>query len=106
MGYIVVSAKYPSHIGVKVGKRYLEALQKFPLGQGPGKVVVQVAARSTNEGVRVFSVTQVTDEEFLEAWNRISNMMALFLEVEGFEYTIDIWAEASDALELVGLKLP
>jgi hypothetical protein len=106
MVYIVVSTVYPSHIGVEVGKKYLEALQKFPLGEGPGKVIVQAAARGTTEGVKVFSVTQVTDEEFVEAWTRIGNMMALFLEVEGFEYTMEMWAEVQDALELVGLKLP
>lgn len=106
MAYIVVSTKYPSHIGVEVGKKYLEALQKFPLGEGPGKVMVQGAARSTTEGVQVFSVTQVTDEEFVETWTRIANMMALFLEVEGFEYTTEIWAEVGEALEMGGLKLP
>jgi hypothetical protein len=106
MAYIVVSVKYASHIGVEVGKKYLEALQKFPPGSGPGNVVVQAAVRGTTDGIRVFSVTQVTDEEFIETWRNISNMMVLFLEVEGLEYTIEAWEEVQEALESVGLKLP
>lgn len=33
-------------------------------------------------------------------------MMALFLEIEGFEYTMEYWIEVQDALELVGMRLP
>jgi len=106
MAYIVVSAKYPSHIGVEAGKKYLEALQKFPPGSGPGETIIPAAVRGTKDGVQVFSVTQVKDEEFVEAWRYIGNMMALFLEVEGLEYTMELWAEVQDALELVGMKLP
>jgi len=106
MAYIVTSVKYASHIGVEVGKRYLEALKKFPPGKTPGKVIIQAAVRSTKDGVRVFSVNQVNDDEFIEAWRFIGNMMALFLEVEELEYTMEVWAEIQDALEMVGLKLP
>ena len=106
MPYIVTSAKYPSHIATEVGKKYLEALQKFPLGEGPGELIIPAATRGTTEGVRVFSVTKVKDEEFMEAWKRIGDMLVLFLEIEGFEYTVEYWLETQDALELVGMKLP
>ncbi|MHA1914857.1 MAG: hypothetical protein ACW986_11220 [Promethearchaeota archaeon] len=106
MAYIVTSVKYASHIGVEVGKKYLEALQKFPPGKTPGKVIIQAAVRGTTDGIRVFSITQVKDEEFVEAWRYIGNMMALFLEVEGLEYMMEVWAEVQEALESVGLKLP
>ena len=89
MPYIVTFANYPSHIGSEVGKKYLEALQKFPLGEGPGELVIPVAARGTTEGIRVFSITKVKEEEFMAAWRRIGDMMALFLEIEGFEYTVE-----------------
>jgi hypothetical protein len=62
--------------------------------------------RSTNDGIKVFSVTQVKDEEFIEAWRYIGNMMALFLEIEGLEYAMEVWTEVQDALELIGMKLP
>jgi len=106
MAYIVTSIKYPSHMGIEVGKKYLEALQQFPPSKTPGKVVIQAAVRSTTDGVNVFSITQVKDEEFIEAWRYIGNMAALFLEIEGLEYTMEVWAEVQDALELVGMKLP
>ena len=63
MPYIVTFAKYPSHIASKVGKKYLEGLQKFPMGQGPGEAIIPAAARGTTEGVRVFGVTKVKEEE-------------------------------------------
>ena len=78
MAYIVTSVKYLSHLGVEVGKRYLEAIKEFPPGKTPGKVIIQAAVRSTNEGIKVFSVTQVKDEEFIEAYIRF---------VETFEKT-------------------
>ena len=106
MAYIVTSLKYLSHLGVEVGKKYLEAIKQFPPGKTPGKVIIQAAVRSTNDGIKVFSVTQVKDEEFIEAWRYIGNMMALFLEVEGLEYTMEVWAEVQDALEIIGMKLP
>jgi len=106
MAYIVTTVKYPSHIGTDVGKKYLEAIKQFPPSKTPGKVVIQAAVRSTTDGINVFSIIQVKDEEFVEAWRYIGNMMAVFLEVEGLEYNMEIWAEVQDALEIIGMKLP
>jgi hypothetical protein len=106
MAYIVTFVKYPSHKGIEVGKQYIKAIQQFPPGKTPGKVVIQAAVRSTTEGIDVFSITQVKEGEFEVAWRFIGDMMALFLEIEGLEYSMGIWAEVQDALELVGLKLP
>ncbi|MHA1987599.1 MAG: hypothetical protein ACW98D_13250 [Promethearchaeota archaeon] len=102
MTYLVTTVKYPSHIAAEVGKKYLEAIQKFPPGKTPGQVIVQAAVKGTTDGITVFSITQVKDEEFIEASRYIGNMM----EVEGLEYSTEIWTEVQDALEIIGLKLP
>ena len=41
-----------------------------------------------------------------EALNRTVNMMVMFQDVEGFEYSTDIHYKVEEALAMIGMSLP
>ncbi len=109
MVYIITTAWYPTHLGVELGKRYLEVLKKYPLSKAPGKVIIPVAVTSNKKGIKVISITEVKDDDaqtFADALNWASSNMVEYMNIEGFEYKTRIWGSIQASMELIGLKLP
>ncbi|MFX1324205.1 MAG: hypothetical protein ACFE8N_04565 [Promethearchaeota archaeon] len=40
------------------------------------------------------------------AWNRSIEVRAAFLDVEGYEDSIEVWATVEEAIKTIGMKLP
>ncbi|MFX0081739.1 MAG: hypothetical protein ACFE94_08300 [Candidatus Hodarchaeota archaeon] len=106
MPYIVSFVKYPSHLGPKIAKKYLEFLQKFPPDDSLGENIIPSAVKVTEEGLRGLSVTRVKEGKFDEAYKLAIDQRAFFLDVEGYEGSIEVWATIEEALVAVGMKLP
>lgn len=106
MPYIVSFVKYPSHRGPKIAQKYLEYLQKFPPDDSLGELIIPSAIKITDEGIRVLSVSRVKKGKFDEAWKLAIDQRAFFLEVEGYEGSVEVWATIEEALAAVGMKLP
>ncbi|MFW9940075.1 MAG: hypothetical protein ACFFFT_03480 [Candidatus Thorarchaeota archaeon] len=106
MPYLVSFVKYPSHFGTKIAQKYLELLQKFPPDDSIVELIIPSAVKVTDEGIRVMSVSRVKKGKFDEAWKRAIEQRAFFLDVEGYEGSIEVWATIQEALAAVGMKLP
>ncbi len=106
MPYIISFVKYPSHLGPKLGKKYLEYIQKFPPDNSLGDLIIPSAVKITDEGIRVLSVSRVKKGKFEEAWKLAFDQRAFFLDVEGYEGSIEVWATIGEALASVGMKTP
>ncbi|MHA2393329.1 MAG: hypothetical protein ACXAEX_15415 [Promethearchaeota archaeon] len=106
MPYLVSFVKYPSYVANNVAKKYIEVLQKFPDDKSLGETIVRSAVKVTDEGIRVFSVTRVKAGKLEEAWNRSIETRAAFLDVEGYEGSIEVWATVEEAIRTKGMKLP
>ena len=109
MVYIIVKAWYPTHIGVEIGKKYLEVLKKYPPSKAPGKAIIPVAVSSNKNGIKVMSVTEVADDDaqtFADAYTWVSNSLVEYMNIEGFEYKIRVWGSLQASMEGIGLKLP
>ena len=106
MPYLVSFVKYPSHIASKVAKKYLELLQKFPPDNSLGENIIPSAVKVTDEGIRILGVTRINKGKFDEAWKLAIEQRAFFLDVEGYESSIEVWATVEEALASLGMKLP
>ena len=107
MPYIMSFVKYPSYLAPKVAKRYLELLQQNPDNDDSiGEAIVQSAAKITDEGVKILGVTRVKKGKLDEAWNAALQARAFFMDIEGYEASIEVWATVEEGLQVLGMNLP
>ncbi len=105
MVYIITRTLYPSHKANEAAQKYLEGLQKFPPDESLGTIVV-TAVKTSRKGIIGITVLDVKEGKLTEAMDRAIRSSALSLEVEGLEYTTDIFYNVAEALDVIGLKLP
>jgi hypothetical protein len=106
MPYIIVTSLYPSHKAQEVGETYIEALKKYPPDESQAAQVVPAAAKTTLQGVEVISIVEPKAGKVEEALNRARDEMAMFLPIEGFEYSIDTYGTVSEAMSSIGMNMP
>ena len=106
MPYIITTSLYPSHKASEVAERYLEAITKHPPDENLATEVVPAAVKSIHEGIKVTGISEVKKGKLEEALTRTTNMMVMFQNIEGFEYTTEIHYKVEEALALIGMSLP
>ena len=105
MVYIVVHSSFPSHVAPAIGKRYLEILQRFPPDPSISETIIPSAVKRTDSGIKSFSVSEVKEGKFEEAWKRASDQLAMTNDIEGYEVSLEVYATTSEALATIGMKL-
>ena len=106
MPYIITISLYPSDKGTEVAERYFEALAKYPPDENLATQIVPAAVKSTHDGLSVIGISDVKEGKLEEALNRTVNMMVMFQDIEGFEYSTDIHYKVEEALAMIGMSLP
>ncbi|MFX0135117.1 MAG: hypothetical protein ACFFDN_15855 [Candidatus Hodarchaeota archaeon] len=106
MPYIFVYVWYPSHKVEEAVKVYLEMLKKFPEDESLGELIIPASVNTGCEGIKSLSVTKVKEGKLEDALTRASNQMAMFMSVEGFEYSIEVWSTIEEAMAVIGKSLP
>jgi len=106
MPYLVITSLYPSHKADEVGKIYLEALSKYPPDENLGTQVVPSAIKTTHQGIKGIGISEVKKGKLEEAISYAMNFMAMFLNVEGFEFTMDHYLTIDEALAVIGMNVP
>ncbi|MHA1932265.1 MAG: hypothetical protein ACW96X_06970 [Promethearchaeota archaeon] len=106
MPYIIVFVKFPSHIANEVSKRFMESLQKFPDDNSLGEVLVRSAVKTSIEGVNVLTVTRVNEGKLEDALRNTNNQIAFFVDIEGYEASIEVWGTVQETLATLGMKMP
>ena len=97
MVYVVLKIYYPTHKTEEVSKIYMDLLRKYPPDESIAEYVVRGASRSTEKGPEGMSIWKLKEGQFDRFKKRIMTTMAMFQNVEGFGYTIDLWATAEEA---------
>ncbi|MHA2287273.1 MAG: hypothetical protein ACXABG_00675 [Promethearchaeota archaeon] len=101
MPYVLVSSNYPPHKRNEVLHVNKEVLKKYPIENYPAKLVIPSAFRPTLNGVESFSIWGVqNDKDLTEMLYRIANAMRNYLDIEGFDYSMDVYASLKDAKEM------
>lgn len=106
MVYIVTNSIFPSHRAPEAGKKFLEQLKKYAEDESLGETLVNAAVKTTTCGIRVLNVTTVKKGKLEESLTRGNEILAMYNEIEGFEYTMEVWQEPAEALATLGLKMP
>jgi hypothetical protein len=108
MPHLVMFMKCPSHIINKMIQKTLEALQKnlFPDEEDLYEVLVRSAWKSTEEGIKSFSVLRVKEGKLEETLKSVYKEMVYYSELEGFESSIEVWATWQEAFEAMGMEIP
>jgi hypothetical protein len=91
MVYIVVKSFFPTHQNETVNARNIEMMTKFPPDNSLAEPIVPLAARATKEGIEAMGINLVKEGKFDEALIRTGRAMAMFNDIEGFEYSLEIW---------------
>jgi hypothetical protein len=84
-------------------------LKKFPPSKFPGKLVVPVAVTTTKKGIRTMRIREIKTDDaqpFSEAMTMVGEMMAEFLNIEGFEYKTRVWSTVGEAMRNIKKESP
>jgi len=106
MPYVIVRSKYPPHKRNEVLKINREVFRKYPPESYPAKLVIPFAFRPTRNGVDGIVIWEVINEDKLtEMLYRIANSMRNYLDIEGFDYSMDVYASLTDAKRMKELEI-
>ena len=104
--YILVSSYYPTDKTTEVVKTYLEAHKRNPPDETLGSMVVPIAVKTTEQGIKVIAILEVKKGKLEEALTRAATMMAPYHSIVGHEYSIDVYFSLTEALANIGMSLP
>jgi hypothetical protein len=103
MPYIVVHSRYPAHKTTEVAKRYQEMLEKFPPDETLSKAVVPSSVKATEQGIAVMGISLVKEGKLEEALSRTTQMMVMYHDIEGYEYSVEVQNTVWEALAFIGM---
>ena len=106
MPYLITTSLYPTDRATQVAEKYMEMLAKYPPDENLGNELVPAAVKTTHDGVKVVGILEVKEGKLEEALNRTVNEMVVFLDVVGFEYSIDVYLKVEEALATIGMSMP
>jgi len=103
MPYIIGTMQYPSHRQADTVKTYLKIRDKYPpddsLYENLGSPV-----KTTEKGVKVMTIWNVKEGKLEKAMNLVSRFYFEFINVEGLEYTIEVWLTFEEAAGIAEIE--
>ena len=106
MVYLLATVWFPPHKGEEVGKKFLEIAKKFPEDRSLGKSVLDGALMRTKYGIKAITISEVKEGKLDDGLARVSEILALYSEIEGVNSRVDTMATLVESMEMVGLKPP
>jgi len=101
--YIIVESVYPSDNAKDVAKRYLKVMEKYPDDLSLATPIVLGAVRTTHQGITVMAILEPKKGKFEEAYALAVNRMAMFHDIQGFEYEFKTSYTLEEAMEVIGM---
>ncbi|MFX1326065.1 MAG: hypothetical protein ACFE8N_14030 [Promethearchaeota archaeon] len=105
MPIIIVTAWYPYKRRMEVGKKAIEAAQKFPPDESVLKGLGTAVLRDKH-GIKIITMGEVVPGKLQEALTLTNQTIDFYMDVNGFNFHIDIAATAMEAMESINMKLP
>ena len=107
MPYVVITSKFPLNKANEAAKIYVENIKEFRSAQRAlTKEIIPNAVKATDDGIESFGVHDVKEGKLEEFLLLQQKEMVKYHEVEGYKYTIEVRFKATEALEMIGLKIP
>ena len=107
MPYVFVSSYVPVHRVAESAKIYVNSIKELNSKARPlRKEIIPNAVKSTMEGIETIGVHDVKEGKLDEFLKLLQEYMVNFHVLEGFKYKIEVRFNATEALAMIGLKLP
>ncbi len=106
MVMVVSTSWFPTSKAAEVGKKYLEVLKQFPPDKSISKVIVRVGVRTTTEGMKSFTISEIKEGKLKEFMDLAYKQILIYSEIEGYKIEMEFYLSGVEALPLVGLKMP
>ncbi len=105
MVYLITRHWCPTHVIKEVVKKLFETIPKFPQDDTIS-VPISQATKITKKGVFIITTQEVKPGKLEEAMRREGEFQSNFLDIENYEYSIDVFNNTEEALAMIGMKLP
>ena len=105
MPYLIVRSCWPSARIPEIIKKAIEVLKKYPPDDSLGEAIVPNAVKTTTDGIKTISVTEVKKGKLEEAIARTNEALVMYAPVEGWEASIEVWSTLTEAYAVLG-KVP
>lgn len=107
MPYVFTTSYFPANKGNELAKKYVETIKEYRAKtKGLHKELVPNAVKSRKDFIETTAVHDVTENKLQEFLLAEQNYMSKFHNIEGFSYTIEVRFKITEALEMIGLKMP
>ncbi len=107
MVYVFITSTTPAKIVSESAKIWVDSVKEFKKAQRPlSKELIANAVKSTNDGIETIGVHDVKEGKLEEFLLLMQSYMTKFHSLEGLKYKIEVRFKATEALEMIGLKLP
>jgi len=106
MPYIIVTSWFPLNKGTEVAEKYIEERKEFPPDKSLTKEVVQSALKVEKDKIKAIYIAEVKEGKLDEALTRQQNALLMYHDIEGYEYTIEIFFNIVEAMGMMGMKVP
>ena len=104
--YTIITSSYPSDKAKEVAEKYMEVLGKYPPNTSLTTEIIPAAVKRTEKGIKVITVGQVKPGKLEEALIYLANANAMFNDIQGFEYSLDVYLSIEEGLATLGMRMP
>ncbi|MFW9897423.1 MAG: hypothetical protein ACFFD7_16585 [Candidatus Thorarchaeota archaeon] len=105
MPIILVTAWYPYKRRMEVGKKAIESVSKFPPDESITRSLGTAVMRDKH-GIKIIQMNEVMPGKLQEALEMANRNIDFYMEIDDFNFRIDIAATAAEAMESINMKLP
>ena len=106
MPYIVVTSWTPLAKGKEVIEAYAKVRQKFPVDKNLTKELIQGILKVEGGKSKSLTISKVKEGMMNKALLRQQDAMVPFHDIEGFEYTIDVYFDFPETFSMLGYQAP
>jgi hypothetical protein len=106
MPYRVVTATYPTEKAKEVLEKMSDIIKKYPRDETIATRVLPAIAKTTKQGLKSIAVSDVKEGRLEEALTRAGKRMAMLNDIEGLEYSIDVYMSLRELREAFGIIMP
>jgi len=105
MPYIVVKSQWPSNKSTEVVNKAFEIASKFPTDPNSESIIPN-CIKASDEGIVNITIVEVKRGKFEEAFMRATQYWVEYHDIEGFEYSVEVWMTQIEAFSAIGRKPP
>jgi len=107
MPYMFTYNVFPPGQAENISKIYLKEIKEArAVLRQLGKEIVPNAVKATMDGMSVIGIWDVKEGKLDEMLKLQQKLLLAYHEIEGYKYRIEVRFKVTEALEMLGMKMP